>query len=72
MSEPYLYELERVFWGDTREQPTRVRLARVVDALAGHFGAAAILAAGEFEQYGSVSASDIAGKIVKQIKDGSE
>jgi hypothetical protein len=30
-------DLEKVFWGDQREQPTRVRLARVVKALRGEF-----------------------------------
>jgi hypothetical protein len=37
-----LDDIEREFWGDQREQPTRVRLARVVKALrdeiAGQFG----------------------------------
>lgn len=28
-----LAELESIFWGDRREQPTRVRLARVVKAI---------------------------------------
>jgi hypothetical protein len=28
-----LEELEKIFWGDVREQPTRVRLKRVVEAL---------------------------------------
>ena len=32
-----LDDLEKVFWGDQREQPTRVRLARVVKALQDQF-----------------------------------
>lgn len=32
-----LDDLEKVFWGDQREQPTRVRLARVVRAMRNSF-----------------------------------
>jgi len=31
-------EIEAIFWGDQREQPTRVRLARVVRALHDELG----------------------------------